>query len=77
MKKELEMKPTSVVTLIEQHVNTDGNVTAITVSRRLSYAESSNNTETIQYFDLSVIPYDVALSLACQIVTGFRTSQSK
>lgn len=77
MKNEIQMNPTSVVTLIEQHVNAEGNVTSISVTRRCHYAESSNDTETVQRFDLSVIPYDVALSLACQIVTGFRTSQSK
>lgn len=77
MAKNLTSTPTSVLVTIEQKVNSDGNVTSVDVARQSFYKDSHLNQTVNQSFDLSVIPYDVALSLACQIVTGFRNSQSK
>lgn len=77
MAKNATPTPKSVITTIEQSVNSVGNVISIEVVRKTIHDDCLYDKTTRQTFDLSVIPYDVALSLACQIVTGFRNSTSK
>lgn len=69
--------PTRVFTSVEQVIDVCGNVTSIQVIRTLNYEDNLKDTSTVQSFDLSIIPYDVALSLACQIISGFRNSSAK
>lgn len=77
MAKNIAPTPKTVVTTIEQSVNSDGNVVSIDVTRMTIHDDCLYDKTVKQSFDLSVIPYDVALSLACQIVTGFRNPSSK
>lgn len=71
--------PIRVLTSVDQTVD-DGKVLCVSVDRKLYFAnaDGTERVETVvQTFDLSIIPYDVALSLACQIITGFHRPERK
>lgn len=76
---DLTDSPVRVLTSVNQTVE-DGKVLRVNVERKLYFnlPDGTSRVESVsQDFDLSVIPYDVALSLACQIITGFQRTERK
>lgn len=73
--KPVDKKISNIIITIEQKASESGNASSIDVVRRVCFTDNTKETY-IQTFNLNVIPYEVALSLCCQIVDNFKQFQS-
>lgn len=73
--KPVDKKISDIIISIEQKASDSGNATTIEVMKRILFTDNTKETHS-QVFNLNVIPYEVALSLCCQIVDNFKQFQS-